>query len=812
MTVLGVPLHRETDGLDLNSEDVVKVFVDAYITIAPDDINGVTEPHTFTTTVYVDNGDGNDDDGDGSNFDPASGVSVTVTLTNSGEAVADPAGPFVGNTDVNGEFDVTFTSSAAGLVTGHASVSLLVDGVTLDRATDGTGSNSDDADKEFVSGTLRWLKVEGGGNPLGGATFEVCLTHDRFGTDIPDVCVDVADNGPLDEDLDDGELQLSGLVLGTYAIHETIAPDDYELDPDTETVVLTLDNPSNADGDPEDFVPVFVNINPVEGRMTGGGSVFLPAGAFPGAGIRVTHGFQLHCAQPPAIINNRLEVNWANSPTSRSNNHFHLLNLITVECFDDPLLDEEQPDADIDTLVGYGTGRFSGKIGGTNYRNVTALIEFTFTDDGEPANDGPGGDDDDLATYRIWIDNGDGVFGAGDTLVLTTDSNDAGTEPDALPITFGNHQAHHEIASLTAAAASIQTNIDKTHSALESTQLGETKIMDLTKLLLKQLNEFDAAQGGAALMATAVGTGVSGAVSAQDLKDSVATALAYWRANGVNAERLGTGQVDVQLSNLPGNLLGLASADGQKIWIDRDAAGWGWAAADSAGQVNLQSVVTHEVGHLLGFDHDDTGVMAPTLAATATRTDQSVPLTTTVTSVVTPQEQPLPVSAAQYNVTTVGLVTAPTHSGVAVARFDAALPFQMAVARFAPEVDRRYQLLPEASGDRAAVLNVVFDLTQLDSPVLWDTDSVAKVAAPNEPTQPMRVGTETRTVEELEDVATDSAGSAVPVMEDTFVSSTGGLETLLAMLGLAGLLGPRRDRRSVWQRLFCRGQVSRKEG
>lgn len=783
-----------------DADDVTKLWVDAYIVISPDGVNGITDPHTFTVTVYVDDGDGT--------FDPFEGADVTVTLANSGGAVADPAGPAEGTTDGDGEFDVTFTSATTGTVTGHAEASLTVAGLALTIETDDIGNNSDDAVKTFIAGTLRWLKVDGDLELLGGATFLVTGPAYPSG-------VSVLDNSALDVDKDNGEFQMDGLVLGTYTIHETIAPFDYDLDPDTESVLLTLDNPSNADGGQDDDVPEFVNTRQVEGRMTGGGSVFLPGGnTSPGAGIRVTHGFQLHCADEPTTINNRLEINWANSTTSKSNNHFHLLTLVTVGCFDDPALDEQQPDADIDTLFGTGIGRFTGKVGLLSYKNVTAWVDFTFTDDGEPGVD-------DHATYRIWIDVGDslgsagyGVFDANDTLILTTDgSGDIDPDPDPLPLMYGNHQAHHEIASLSGTAATLQSNINKTHTSLESTNLGSTGIKKYTDQLLNYDNQLTALLNGNALTAAALGSGLGGTISARELHAAIAEAFAFWQANGADAEHFGIGQLNIELADLPDNLLGLASTSHNQIWIDRDAAGWGWSVGNTPGRLNLTAVIAHELGHAFELHHSDTGVMAATLAATAAHTDGAALASTTVTNVITTQENRFSIPAAQPQWLTLGLVTAPTNPATPVSRLDATpLAVQLVSARVSPTLDRHDLPVPVDDDDRVTLLNVVFDPVNLDATIFGETvSSPVKVAAPNDPND---LGLLPLSEADLISLANELDEVAAPQTEGASVRSVFGFETLLAMLGLAGWWGGHRlhkyERRGFWQWLFGRTKLARK--
>ena len=105
--------------------------------------------------------------------------------------------------------------------------------------------------------------------------------------------------------------------------------------------------------------------------MTGGGSVFTTAG------MRVTHGFELHCNI--LDLPNNLEINWDGG------NNFHLDALTSAFCFDDPAIAPAPPKAPFDTYVGAGTGTLNGS---------PATIQFRLTDAGEPGTK-------DTAAYRI---------------------------------------------------------------------------------------------------------------------------------------------------------------------------------------------------------------------------------------------------------------------------------------------------------------------------------------------------------------------------------------------------------------------------
>jgi hypothetical protein len=125
-----------------------------------------------------------------------------------------------------------------------------------------------------------------------------------------------------------------------------------------------------------------------------------------------------------------------------------------------------------------------------------------------------------------------------------------------------------------------------------------------------------------------LGTPVSGqgggeALTPEMLQPFIAEALARWQAAGFTSEQLSTVKdINFQVADLPAGNLGWTTAAGSII-LDRNAAGYGWfidpTPADDAefaagvmnspaqDHVDLLTVVTHEIGHVLGFPDDHGG-------------------------------------------------------------------------------------------------------------------------------------------------------------------------------------------------------------
>ena len=177
LTIAGLAVSVQTDGTGLNSGNAVKTYVNAKISIAPTATNRVGDPHTFTVTLSKDTGNG-------TGFQPAAPEHVDFTLTDSNgasstlDAAASTCDNAGANTDANGRCTIVFTSISTGKVTGHASSTLSLAGLSVAVETDGTGLNSGNAVKTYVNAKIAITPPTATNRISDPHTFTVTLSKD----------------------------------------------------------------------------------------------------------------------------------------------------------------------------------------------------------------------------------------------------------------------------------------------------------------------------------------------------------------------------------------------------------------------------------------------------------------------------------------------------------------------------------------------------------------------------------------------------------------------------------------------------------
>jgi uncharacterized delta-60 repeat protein len=159
--------------------------------------------------------------------------------------------------------------------------------------------------------------------------------------------------------------------------------------------------------------------------------------------------------------------------------------------------------------------------------------------------------------------------------------------------------------------------------------VGTTQLVVVTPQGKTYYPRFSAARftGDSPLMAASLPKHASSVtLTVKEAQPLLTEAEAIWRAAGVDTSTLGV--IDIHIADLAGAELGLADEVNHAIWLDDNAAGWGWfvdktpwddsefttpANQGEKNRMDLLTVLEHEVGHLLGKEHEAGGIMAETL-------------------------------------------------------------------------------------------------------------------------------------------------------------------------------------------------------
>jgi hypothetical protein len=156
----GIPVTLTRSTGDANAGDSVnanKTFVDANIQISPPSaFNEIGTPHVLTGHVNVNDGSGY--------VNAPAGTTITFSIVSGPGALSAPS---CATLLATGSCSVTLTSGIPGVTTVNASTTVVVNGVTLNRATgDAKAGDSANASKTFVDANIQ-ISPQTATNPVG---------------------------------------------------------------------------------------------------------------------------------------------------------------------------------------------------------------------------------------------------------------------------------------------------------------------------------------------------------------------------------------------------------------------------------------------------------------------------------------------------------------------------------------------------------------------------------------------------------------------------------------------------------------------